>query len=483
MTWHLTTPPPACARLLRRLLALAAVVLVACQPAAAPVPSPREAHGAPAIEGSPSPPARIRLALPRVWLVVASQEAQQIVVARPDTGEIVRTVDLDVPPSDLVADPGGRFVLVSSSHPESRAVLRIDLESGATTAWAGTPGPVKRLVASPSTNRLFALLDTTDALVAYDATDPSKALLVPIERFPTDVVVAHRDDPPRLYVGGAGDDTLGVFDAKTLQPLARIPVGQTAALLALDEAGTTLYIADGDSRRMTVVDPRERVVRHTLELPERPGAIAHRPSEPEVWVAGRSPASAIWVLDGSDAAVEATIPVEGDPTAIAFTPDGSFAFVASRHSTHVTVVDATTRRPVETIDVGVPPHRLALTVDATMADQTTPTVEAAAPATSLGTATPSSTAKPTVRIALREWAVALDQEALPRGATRLHITNAGSVIHAVRIVGQGTELQSPLLRPGDSVTMEVDLSPGAYELYCPLSGHRDLGLRTSVTVR
>lgn len=58
----------------------------------------------------------------------------------------------------------------------------------------------------------------------------------------------------------------------------------------------------------------------------------------------------------------------------------------------------------------------------------------------------------------------------------LRITNAGSTLHSAVLEGTGQRVElGPPLRPGEVGTLQAELAPGRYVLYCPLEDHRALG--------
>jgi uncharacterized cupredoxin-like copper-binding protein len=63
------------------------------------------------------------------------------------------------------------------------------------------------------------------------------------------------------------------------------------------------------------------------------------------------------------------------------------------------------------------------------------------------------------------------------------VTNDGTIQHSFEIEGNGLEeeLEAPL-DPGSTGMLTVDLSPGTYEVYCPIDAHADQGMRTEITV-
>ncbi|HEY3875705.1 MAG TPA: sulfocyanin-like copper-binding protein [Candidatus Kapabacteria bacterium] len=73
--------------------------------------------------------------------------------------------------------------------------------------------------------------------------------------------------------------------------------------------------------------------------------------------------------------------------------------------------------------------------------------------------------------------------AFPGGVVTFHIVNDGKMKHSFKIKGNTTEQQLPNdIAPGDSADLTVNLTPGVYDIDCPVFGHAQLGMRLSVTV-
>ncbi|MGH8834950.1 MAG: plastocyanin/azurin family copper-binding protein [Actinomycetes bacterium] len=104
-----------------------------------------------------------------------------------------------------------------------------------------------------------------------------------------------------------------------------------------------------------------------------------------------------------------------------------------------------------------------------------------APATS-ATASPSASGT-VVTVTETEYALQLSQDTFTPGTYTFVAENAGNTTHALEIEGPGIEEQeTDTLSPGDSGQLTVDLQAGTYELYCPVGGHRGLGMETEITV-
>lgn len=87
-----------------------------------------------------------------------------------------------------------------------------------------------------------------------------------------------------------------------------------------------------------------------------------------------------------------------------------------------------------------------------------------------------------VEVTEEEWLINMPAS-LPAGLTTFEVTNTGAVVHNFEIEGQDIEeeLESDL-QPGDTGSLTVDLQPGTYTVYCPISGHDELGMELELIV-
>jgi uncharacterized cupredoxin-like copper-binding protein len=99
--------------------------------------------------------------------------------------------------------------------------------------------------------------------------------------------------------------------------------------------------------------------------------------------------------------------------------------------------------------------------------------------------TAGSTAGSTSRIpvAENEYSIKLSNASLRPGGIAFEAKNKGKIPHDLAIEGNGVERKTPLIDPGKKATVEADLKPGKYKLYCTVPGHEQLGMKTEVTVR
>jgi len=69
------------------------------------------------------------------------------------------------------------------------------------------------------------------------------------------------------------------------------------------------------------------------------------------------------------------------------------------------------------------------------------------------------------------------------GTVTFEATNAGKIDHALEIEGNGVQQKIGSISPGSSGKLTVTLSKnGTYQLFCPIDGHRAMGMQATVAV-
>lgn len=90
-------------------------------------------------------------------------------------------------------------------------------------------------------------------------------------------------------------------------------------------------------------------------------------------------------------------------------------------------------------------------------------------------------------VTLAEWQVGLSADTVQAGQIDIQIMNRGNEYHRLEIEGNGMEWVSDSLRSNGETLAQVQLTPGTYELYCPIVGshgvHRELGMVDTLVVR
>jgi uncharacterized cupredoxin-like copper-binding protein len=82
-----------------------------------------------------------------------------------------------------------------------------------------------------------------------------------------------------------------------------------------------------------------------------------------------------------------------------------------------------------------------------------------------------------------EYKIVLSASTVKPGTYRIEAVNNGSIDHALEIDGPGISAkQTGTISPGSSAVLTVKLQQGTYDVFCPLPGHKALGMDTKLTV-
>jgi uncharacterized cupredoxin-like copper-binding protein len=69
------------------------------------------------------------------------------------------------------------------------------------------------------------------------------------------------------------------------------------------------------------------------------------------------------------------------------------------------------------------------------------------------------------------------------GTYAFNAVNDGTTAHALEVEGNGVETEIDPIDPGKNSTLKVTFPKnGTYEMYCPVDGHKGLGMKGKITV-
>jgi plastocyanin len=96
----------------------------------------------------------------------------------------------------------------------------------------------------------------------------------------------------------------------------------------------------------------------------------------------------------------------------------------------------------------------------------------------------SAAAAQSVPVTLTEWKLDMKRDTVPAGPVTFRVTNDGSMLHAFHVEGTGVDKETRQISKGESASLTLNLKPGTYELYCPMSelSHKKAGMVRKLTV-
>jgi uncharacterized cupredoxin-like copper-binding protein len=69
------------------------------------------------------------------------------------------------------------------------------------------------------------------------------------------------------------------------------------------------------------------------------------------------------------------------------------------------------------------------------------------------------------------------------GKVTFAMDNPSSIPHAIAVEGKGVDQNGKTVGKGGVSNLSVDLKPGKYTFYCPVDGHKDAGMKGTLTVK
>jgi uncharacterized cupredoxin-like copper-binding protein len=104
-----------------------------------------------------------------------------------------------------------------------------------------------------------------------------------------------------------------------------------------------------------------------------------------------------------------------------------------------------------------------------------------APAASVPTT--AATAPKSVPVSEVEFKIELPSTNLSPGTYTFDLTNKGHIAHDLVFNGPGVSNEkTPLIDPGKTAKLTVDLKSGTYDVYCSVPGHKQAGMDVKVKV-
>jgi len=264
---------------------------------------------------------------------------------------------------DARAEPS-LYVTTAGSTPASPGSVKVfdsATDAAITSITVGVgPGEIAII---PDGKRAY-VTNFSDATVSVIDTVSNVGLgtSIPVGRGP--VAIAVSADNTRAYVGNSDDGSVSVIDV-TRNTIDGAPIllgnrhaPPTFESLALTPDGMHVYVPLAGGT-ISVIDTAARAVVDSIAVSQSPQAVAFTPDGTRAYVTSPQ-ANAVLVIDTASRAVEASIRVAHGPSGIAVTADGMRVYVANTASNTVSIIDTNTRREVAQINLNAPAQGIAV---------------------------------------------------------------------------------------------------------------------------
>ncbi|WP_018306671.1 YncE family protein [Desulfitobacterium hafniense] len=184
----------------------------------------------------------------------------------------------------------------------------------------------------------------------------------------------------KLYVPNGGSDTLSVIDCDSFIAKRTIPVGKNPQALVIDSAGAKGYVAGLEEQVISVIDLHKDEVINTIPLNLYPSGLALSRDGKKLYVSHQAGCSisiidtehhqAVDILHLKDYPKNSPLTslspalsspdLTLSPVSLALSPDDTLLYLIQSPENRISVIDLGLRREIASIPVGRNPQRIAL---------------------------------------------------------------------------------------------------------------------------
>src|ERR671924_656878 len=286
------------------------------------------------------------------------------------TNSLVKISRVDDGPQDIAVNPNTNTIYVASWYSS-----KIDVIDGTTNSVVGSiplGDPVTEqandVAVNPNTNTIYVASSSSDPRIPYAAKGTvsvidgatRSGLTSGLE--PEEIVVGSRPNDVAvnpntntIYVAESDSNRVSVIEGKANSVLGKVSVNGSPTSIAVNPNTNTIYVTDTLSSKISVIDgttingTTTNSVMGSIDVGSRPTSIAVNPNTNTIYVASYN-SSTINVIDGRTNSVMGSIDVGGSsPTSIAVNPNNNTIYVTDTLSNTVSVIDGKTKSVVRSV--------------------------------------------------------------------------------------------------------------------------------------
>ncbi|WP_445168097.1 YncE family protein [Mycolicibacterium sp. Dal123E01] len=320
------------------------------------------------ILGAPDGGGTIKMKVTAINGVQRASQAIPLATSNP-WGLVKPTIDVGGFPLFIAVSPDGTRVAIADAGTGTVSLINTATNKVIATIPVGTQAG--GVVFDPTGTRFYAVDPIGNSVVAVSL--PANSVGTPIgvgpNPFMTAIGPVGTPAAGKLYVTNFGDSGLGntvsVVDIATKQ-VTTVIVGRNGAGpfgVAVSPDGTRLWVTNASADAIAIVDTTINKVIKTVPLPSGAVYVAFSPDGHQVYVTNADTTNTVTVINTADYTTAGTITVGQKPGAIAFSADGSVAYVTNQSDNTVSVINTATKTSIKTIAVGKNPLGVAASPD------------------------------------------------------------------------------------------------------------------------
>ena len=195
-------------------------------------------------------------------------------------------------------------------------------------------------------------------VLVYKTSDWSLLNTINVGKLPSEVTFAN--DGSKVYVANTKDGSISIINPNSKVVIQTINVGMMP-VGAWPASNGKMYADNEGSQTVSEIDVATNSITATINLGFKPGYVAFNSSNSELWVTDATNGKAVYyTLVGGTWTNQGNIATGSDAHAIAFSVDGSKAYITNQGANTVSIIDVLNHTVTQTINVGSKPNGIIL---------------------------------------------------------------------------------------------------------------------------
>lgn len=239
-------------------------------------------------------------------------------------------------------------------------VLLVDSKTGATTVNQQTPVMNHNAVFSSDGSEIWtSQMSETGKVLVYDAGKMTLKNTIAVGMEPAEVTMSSNGQ--YAFVANGMSNTITVINVADKSVVKTIPVGEDP-VGAWPGADGRMYVDNEKGQSISVIDVATLSVVETVKLGFTPGYAAYHLTRNELWVSQAGSGNKVVIFERLNGGwmKMGEVMTGLDAHAIAFSKDGTTAYVTNQGAATVSVIDVAKRTKLNDIAVGKKPNGIVL---------------------------------------------------------------------------------------------------------------------------
>ena len=298
------------------------------------------------------------------YLIVLNKDEDTISIVDLSTEKVVKTVETDYNPHELVVSPDGKKTYITCSLGNKMNIMDnrtfemtkvLEHPDFSFPHGLGITNDGKKLfMASTYSEKIFVINTETDEIENV---------------FPTHQKYSHMisfaPNNEKVYVPNIGSHNVTIIDTVKEEIITHIPVGKGPEGVAVHPNGRDLYVANQEEDTLYVINTDTYELKHKRRLGRVPVRLVFSPDGKYALIPNRE--------SGDLSIIETEHRLKGEvrpwevkrirvgvwPGGTVFNETGSFAYVANNKTNDISVINMASLKVEKTIDVGIHPDGIA----------------------------------------------------------------------------------------------------------------------------